>query len=79
MYLNQFNLDIILLDGDNRTTTDEGTDEKTKVSKRASRRGRGLSDSETTSAASADAAGPTDVVRRIQHRVVPVQPKGRIR
>ncbi|KYQ55887.1 hypothetical protein ALC60_05169 [Trachymyrmex zeteki] len=59
-------------------TTDEGTDEKTKVSKRASRRDRGLSDS-TTSAASADAAGPTDVVCRIQHRALPVQPKGRIR
>lgn len=74
-YLNQFSLAVTL----QHTMTTTGRQRlkgrtKTKVSKRASRRGRGLSDS-TTSAAPADAAGPTHVVRphvcRIQRRAVP--------
>lgn len=51
------------------------------MSKRASRRGRGLSDS-TTSAAPADAAGPTHVVRphvcRIQRRAGAAEGKNKV-
>lgn len=80
IYLNQFSLAVTL----RHTTTGwqrvRGRT-KTKVSKRASRRGRGLSDS-TTSAAPADAAGPTHVVHphvcRIQRRAGAAEGKNKV-
>lgn len=79
-YLNQF----WPLPSDTRRRQDDNGRRgrmKTKVSKRVSRRGRGLSDS-TTSAAPADAAGPTHVVRphvcRIQRRAGAAKGKNKV-